>query len=95
MFVQHVLDQPKDGEAGKESEALPGGPSTFQGLPVLPLDDPPDIIKLPSSGSTFMLSRQPGAVTDLSYPAVRLNQHFPHQLPLKLAQNPVIHSRLL
>lgn len=58
MFLQHVPDQPKDGEPRKESEVLPGGPSPFHVLPLHSLDEPPDIIKLPSSGSTFVLSRQ-------------------------------------
>lgn len=62
MFLQHIPDQPKDGEPGKESEVVPGGPSPFHVLPLHSLEDPPDIIKLPSSGRTFLSPGRPGAL---------------------------------
>ncbi|XP_029696941.1 LOW QUALITY PROTEIN: 1-phosphatidylinositol 4,5-bisphosphate phosphodiesterase beta-3-like [Takifugu rubripes] len=46
---EHVPDQPKDGEAGKESEVVPGGHSPSHVFPLNALDDAPDILKLPSS----------------------------------------------
>uniref|UniRef100_H3C925 1-phosphatidylinositol 4,5-bisphosphate phosphodiesterase n=1 Tax=Tetraodon nigroviridis TaxID=99883 RepID=H3C925_TETNG len=49
---EHVPDQPGDGEPGKESEAVPGGPSPFHGPPLHSSEDAPDIIKLPSSAQS-------------------------------------------
>ncbi|XP_029696556.1 1-phosphatidylinositol 4,5-bisphosphate phosphodiesterase beta-3 isoform X2 [Takifugu rubripes] len=46
---EHVPDQPKDGEAGKENEVVPGGHSPSHVFPLNALDDAPDILKLPSS----------------------------------------------
>lgn len=52
--LQHIPNQPKDGETGGESEILQGGPSPFHVLPLSSLDDAPDIIKLPTPGRMFM-----------------------------------------
>lgn len=52
--LQHIPNQPKDGEPGGESEVLQGGPSPFHVLPLSSLDDAPDIIKLPTPGRIFM-----------------------------------------
>lgn len=54
LDLQHVPNQPKDGEPGGESEVLQGGPSPFHVLPLSSLDDAPDIIKLPTPGRIFM-----------------------------------------
>ncbi|XP_026173930.1 1-phosphatidylinositol 4,5-bisphosphate phosphodiesterase beta-3 isoform X2 [Mastacembelus armatus] len=47
---EHVPIQPKEGDTKKENEVIPGGrlPPTFYNVPPCPMDESPDIIKLPA-----------------------------------------------
>ncbi|XP_074479137.1 1-phosphatidylinositol 4,5-bisphosphate phosphodiesterase beta-3 isoform X1 [Sebastes fasciatus] len=45
---EHVPNQPKEGETKGECEIIPGLPSPFHTPPPCPLDEAPDIIKLPA-----------------------------------------------
>lgn len=52
FFVQYVPNQPKEGEIRRESDVNPGGRliAPFPAGPPFPLEDAPDVIKLPTPG---------------------------------------------
>lgn len=64
-FLQHVPNQPKEGEPGRESDIVLGGrnPSPFHTLPPCSLDDAPDVIKLPAPGRMSSINMNMYAAT--------------------------------
>lgn len=64
-FLQHVPNQPKEGEPGRESDIVLGGrnPSPFHTLPPCSLDDAPDVIKLPAPGRMSFINMNMYAAT--------------------------------